>query len=576
MLNPNFIERPRRWDTPFGAEQTEAIVDKLQRGDPFAQMSAAAFPSTLSLRGILRNDCRIVDCADGEIIIRQGDYGNSAFLLLSGQALVSLKSIPENILGRGEPRRQSVLGALRQLWHNSAVPERRRYQVPAQGSRTARGPFTFSAPRRVFLQDIPRVLDLNQTESLQPSELFGELSALTRTPRSATVFAKGPVQLVEIRWQGLRDLMRFDKNLKNHVERLYREHSLQTHLSELALFQGLPNSALQAVGQAAEFETYGNFDWQNKFQHGRQEDIAERILGEPNVAERGEYVNGLILIRNGFARVCRKEENGYRTVAYLGKGESFGWREIAHAWQTKKVVPWQLSLRAVGYLDVIRIPNPIVEEHILPHIPQKQLPALLPTESSEMSTRQDRRLEPRPEPLETAMLEFLVEERLINGTQAMLIDLDRCTRCDDCIRACASTHDGNPRFVREGTRHEQYLIANACMHCADPVCMIGCPTGAISRHATDGVVTINDDTCIGCSTCANSCPYQNIRMVEVRDDKGNPYVDLERNMPVVKATKCDLCVDQLGGPACQRACPHDALIRIDLTTADQIKSFMHK
>jgi Fe-S-cluster-containing dehydrogenase component len=232
-------------------------------------------------------------------------------------------------------------------------------------------------------------------------------------------------------------------------------------------------------------------------------------------------------------------------------------------------------LRAVGYLDVLRIPTRIVEEHILPHIPKKQLPALLPTEAPASNPDQERRMEVRPETIETGMLEFLVEQRYINGTQAMMIDLDRCTRCDDCVRACASTHDGNPRFVREGMRHEQYLIANACMHCADPVCMIGCPTGAISRNMTDGIVAINDNTCIGCSTCANSCPYGNIRMVEVRDPKGRPFVDREKNLPIVKATKCDLCIEQIGGPACQRACPHDAMIRIDLTTADQIKTFLH-
>ena len=46
------------------------------------------------------------------------------------------------------------------------------------------------------------------------------------------------------------------------------------------------------------------------------------------------------------------------------------------------------------------------------------------------------------------MLEFLVENRLINGTAMMIIDTDRCTRCDDCVRACASGHDNNPRFMR--------------------------------------------------------------------------------------------------------------------------------
>ena len=62
------------------------------------------------------------------------------------------------------------------------------------------------------------------------------------------------------------------------------------------------------------------------------------------------------------------------------------------------------------------------------------------------------------------------------------------------------------------------MVANACMHCVDPVCMIGCPTGAIHRESIEGQVVINDRTCVGCATCANSCPYDNIQMVEIRID----------------------------------------------------------
>jgi Fe-S-cluster-containing dehydrogenase component/CRP-like cAMP-binding protein len=574
-MNPNYVERPRRWDAPFDPSLGERSVDDLLRQEPFSCMDASAFPTTLPLRGILKHDCRLVECQDGELIIRQGDYGNSAFLLLKGQAKVSLQGIPENILGRARPRRRTVLSSLAQLLRGDSIPEQRKYRRPSVEHAGA-GP-ELSGPRRVFLQDFPHVIDVADMGTLGEGELFGELSAMTRTPRTATVFAHGAARLLEIRWQGLRDLMRFETALKQQIEQLYRARSLQTHLRELALFQSLPADKLAAVSEAIVFETYGNFEWQSKFQSTRDDDIGSRILGEPTVVERGDYVNGLILIRNGFARVCRQEESGYRTVAYLGKGSVFGWREVVHNWRTQSMIPWQLSLRAVGYLDVLRIPTRTVEELILPHIPARQLPSnfSIPNESSTNPTN-DRRVEKRPESLDTPMLEFLVEERLINGVHAMLIDLNRCTRCDDCVRACAATHDGNPRFVRDGLRHEQFLIANACMHCADPVCMIGCPTGAISRTAADGIVTINDLTCIGCASCANSCPYGNIRMVAIRDGEGRPYVDVERNQPIVKATKCDLCAGQNGGPACQRACPHDALVRIDLTTADRIRDLVRE
>ena len=186
--------------------------------------------------------------------------------------------------------------------------------------------------------------------------------------------------------------------------------------------------------------------------------------------------------------------------------------------------------------------------------------------------------------MDPGLLEFLVERRLVNGTATMLIDLDRCTRCDDCVRACAAAHDNSPRFLRHGPIHGQYMVANACMHCADPVCMIQCPTGAIHRNVQGGEVVINDSTCVGCTACANNCPYDAIRMVQIRDSDGNPVYPthvsgtdksgseeslpilptMKEWEPIVKATKCDLCADQNTGPACQSACPHDALVRLNL------------
>jgi Fe-S-cluster-containing dehydrogenase component len=174
------------------------------------------------------------------------------------------------------------------------------------------------------------------------------------------------------------------------------------------------------------------------------------------------------------------------------------------------------------------------------------------------------------------MLEFMVENRFINGAATMLIDMDRCTRCDDCVRACASTHDGNPRFIRQGPVVDSIMVANACMHCIDPVCMIGCPTGAISRDSIQGQIVINDSTCIGCSTCATSCPYQNIHMVPIRDMGGSFILDEKTRTPIIKATKCDFCIEQLGGPACVNACPHDALARVDMSDVDFLSEWTRR
>jgi Fe-S-cluster-containing dehydrogenase component len=201
---------------------------------------------------------------------------------------------------------------------------------------------------------------------------------------------------------------------------------------------------------------------------------------------------------------------------------------------------------------VLRIPTSIIEQELLKNLGLKEFVQLLSVHEY-----------PNPQ-MDSGLQDFIGEHHFSNGRSTMVIDTARCVRCDDCVTACARNHDGNPRFIRHGHQFANLMVTNACMHCVDPVCMVGCPTGAISRRL-DGEVVINDETCIGCSTCANACPYDNIRMVEINDPNGNPVVDLETNKPVVKATKCDLCADNLGGPACERACPHDALMRVDLT-----------
>jgi Fe-S-cluster-containing hydrogenase component 2 len=64
-------------------------------------------------------------------------------------------------------------------------------------------------------------------------------------------------------------------------------------------------------------------------------------------------------------------------------------------------------------------------------------------------------------------------------------------------------------------------------------------------------------------------------MVEARGADGEILMASDSN-PINKATKCDLCVDQFGGPACERACPHDALARINLNTTHELARWLQR
>jgi Fe-S-cluster-containing dehydrogenase component/CRP-like cAMP-binding protein len=538
------MDRPHRWDVPFGAEMTDADVDALMSTPAIAHIDAKAFPAHIPLHGILRNDARIVSFQPGDIVFREGDYGNSAFLILSGAVRVVLApGLPRDLIGRQGVHKKGFFEALSQLWTNQRIPEVRDIERYRAIRARSRGPSAVAT--RTYLQDVPGVLDQYRTTQMTAGQIFGELAALGRVPRSATIFAETNAQLLEIRWQGLRELRRYDPTWKRYIDENYRQNALKAVLQENPLFAGLTPEALIAVADRVKLRTYGSFDWYVTYKQLHEQGVPDE---EPIIAAEGVVQDGIYLIRAGFARVSVRFGSAQRTLAYLGAGDQFGLDEAYESWKTGNPARRRHSLTGLGYIDVLRVPSDVLEQYVFPHL----------TKPPALTAAVDRPID------EDAFAEWLGDERLINGTQAMLIDLDRCVRCDDCVKACASTHGGNPRFVRHGPIFDHWMVANACMHCRDPVCMIGCPTGAIHRHEAAGVIVINDDTCIGCGTCANSCPYNNIRMVEISDRSGNAVVD-DDGRPILKATKCDLCVEQLGGPACVRACPHDALRRVNAT-----------
>lgn len=543
------IGAPKRWDVPFG-DMSDRDVDSVLSMEPFASLDRSKFTRAVPLEEIIRNDTRVLRLEGGEIVCREGDYSNSAFFVCEGSVRVILESLPPETLGRRKSSEGVFRRTLARLWEPARAPEARdvaTYSMNTHGS---------NGGAHIFLQDIPRVLESANSVSIDAGEFFGEIAALGRTPRTATVIADGPCTLLEMRWQGLRDIRRRSDAVRHHIDRLYRERSLDTHLRETPILAHLDDASLERVAKATRFESYGEFDWHVSYKKLAADGATSRFKDEPVIEEVGHYPNGLVLIRSGYARLSEPHASGERTVSYLQRGGVFGLREAYHNWMAEhdQETPYLATLRALGYVDVLRIPTKIVEEVVLPNLPRHLAPAPI----------DDRARVSEDVGLDTGLLEFLVEHRHVNGTQTMVIDTDRCTRCDDCVRACASTHEGNPRFIRHGPQHDRFMVANACMHCADPVCMIGCPTGAISRDPNTGSVVINDRTCIGCATCANSCPYSNIRMVEIRDGRGAPVLAEDTHLPILKATKCDLCADNAGGPACQRACPHDALRRVDM------------
>ncbi|MBF0137390.1 MAG: cyclic nucleotide-binding domain-containing protein [Magnetococcales bacterium] len=561
------IRQMDRWDNPLDPTMSPEQVERILALDMFRNMDAGSFPALLSLPRLVLNETRLVEYQRGDLVVRAGDYGSSAFLVVRGNVAVILPpGLPAELLGRSAPKRKSLFQVLRQLWNDSRMPETSHYTSPTAGP----GAITRSAGRsdstRVTLANVDTLLSKQPSVILEAGDLFGEIGALGRFPRSVSVVATMDVEILEIRWQGLRDFRRYDAHFRDHLNQLYRERSLKAHLRETPVCRHLAQELLTDLEQAAISEVYGETDANNPFWRPQGESPSDRLAQEPMIVAEGQVLDGLVLIQSGFARISQKFNHGHRTVGFLGRNRMFGLSEALQQWRTGHPVPSQFSLRAIGYVQTLRLPYAILASHVLPHLAPEFAQAALTTRNGTVFEGLDRE--------DVGLIEFLVEYHYINATAAMLINLDRCVRCDECVQACARAHDNNPRFLRKGRRHDAVMVATACMHCLDPVCMIGCPTGAIHRNERGGEVLINDRTCIGCGTCANSCPYGTILMVETRDAAGRYQHNQETGLPILKATKCDLCLEQWGGPACQRACPRHALLRANMWDTRNLRRWM--
>jgi CRP-like cAMP-binding protein/thioredoxin reductase/Fe-S-cluster-containing hydrogenase component 2 len=215
-------------------------------------------------------------------------------------------------------------------------------------------------------------------------------------------------------------------------------------------------------------------------------------------------------------------------------------------------------------------------------------PALLARMKEEMSARQQTTsfVEARKDgfsgavDMYSSVAGFLVSEGIGEATDVLLIDEKLCVGCDNCERACADSHEGLSRLNREAGRTFAHLhVPTSCRHCEHPHCMADCPPNAINR-GQDGEVYIND-TCIGCGNCQRNCPYGVIRMAKPPPKKpslfswlffgkgpgpGEPdhkWTDGKVSSETPKkAIKCDMCSGIEGGPACVRACPTGAAIRV--------------
>lgn len=153
-----------------------------------------------------------------------------------------------------------------------------------------------------------------------------------------------------------------------------------------------------------------------------------------------------------------------------------------------------------------------------------------------------------------------------NSEGFLLVDLKKCQGCCTCMMACALAHSGVASYTKARIQIQQDSFRNwpddifmaTCRQCQDSPCVEACPVTPVKanrqRPEFGNVRMIDQNLCIGCQSCVNSCPYQPGRA--------------QWDFAIRKSQKCDLCVDtphlgSKGGPGgtqtCVKVCPVDAI-----------------
>jgi len=477
----------------------------------------------------------------GEIVCEEGEFGSTAYYIVSGTVdifinnpLAHLRTRPvTGFFGRRFKRMKSFL------------------TNDLEDSRA-------EAHQRQFIGidadiDLPLQRPLAQ---LGPGDLFGEMTCRTYQPRSATVQTREPCVMVEM-LRVILDMLVGNRqpsdvtkattkvkmptfkgtSFKAELDKKYRERSLSSHLRSVPLFATLSDEFLEHLRQSVELVSYNQ--------------------GQV-ICKEGEDADAFYLIRSGVVRVSQHMPGGEIVRTYLSRGDYFG--EIGLLGAIKRTA----TCSALDAVDVVKIPaaefNAMLEQ--FPDVREQ----LEPVAAARLARDQQKMV-----PVGLRLDDFL-NQGLFEAQNLLLIDLDNCTRCDACVRACATAHDGVSRLLRDGLRYDHYLVATACRSCRDPLCMTQCPVGSIRRK--ENLEIIIEDWCIGCGKCAELCPYGNINMhpletikevkTEIKSKDGAPpQVKIEKKkMTTYKANTCDLCT-QLSVPSCVYACPHDAAKRVD-------------
>ncbi|TME59945.1 MAG: cyclic nucleotide-binding domain-containing protein [Chloroflexi bacterium] len=425
---------------------------------------------------------------------------------------------------------------------------------------------------------------------LRRGEFMGERGMLSGQQRNATARAQTAAVVLEVPEQVMQRLIEIVPPVRTFFERLNNARSIESVMKRMAIFQGIADPDIRWTTNKIQFK---NFD--------RDEQLfTESDKGQP-------ARESLHIIMEGFVKVARRttagtghHKTGERIIAYRQGGDYFaGGLDMLGDGRA-------VTVTAINRVRVAEIPRqemltilaryPEVNQRFMTRLQEYRVAAV--AAESFIGSMEFLRAAPAQSYADAearAGLRALVGGGVVEGTEVLVIDLDKCVHCDKCEDACARRH-GHSRMNRKGMVVGNISIATACRQCQDPVCML-CSRAGIARMPS-GEVYITE-SCIGCGICAERCPYDNISIVSLEQEveerttwqrfaqffsKGAGKELGKRMLPMASmkaaagplniqqpldafgeirkkvAIKCDLCAGY-NNQACVQACPTGAAFR---------------
>lgn len=387
----------------------------------------------------------------------------------------------------------------------------------------------------------PNPDDVSELIPLAAGQFFGEMSLISGRRRSATVLAGEGCVLIETPRRSMNKLIASVAAVKRVLDETFLTRAIQSKLAP-----GLSADELQEVVASAS---------------------VQRFKAGEVLFKAGDVGDGLHLIRKGSVTVAQQIAGKEMVLAYVPAGQYVGEMALLTGAARSATVKAAIATETIK-LEVAPFLG-LLDKH----------PALRDQLGNTLKSRAAANASaPQSDSQQHGIVQFLMQQGLGEATDVLLIDEGLCVGCDHCEKACADTHGGISRLDRDaGASFAQLHVPTSCRHCEHPHCMKDCPPDAI-RRAPNGEVFITD-ACIGCGNCEKNCPYGVIQMGTVSEKPPSlmswllfggtePGARAEKALVKAKqqsgkqAVKCDMCKDLSGGPACVRACPTGAAIRV--------------